>query len=54
MKKKFKRFLKGFGFGIGISAVANLITFSNLQIVNILVGGGIGVLLFFLFDINGS
>ena len=54
MKKKTKQFWKGLSVGLFISAVSNLITFSDLQIINILVGGGIGVAIFFLFDINGS
>lgn len=50
---KMKKFnIDGFYVGLIISALANLISFQELQISNVLLGGLLGILTFKIFGIN--
>lgn len=51
MKKKIK-YWEGFLFGLLLSAIANLITFQDIQLLNVGVGGLLGLAGYYLLGIK--
>ena len=47
--KHYSKLFKGFISGITVSTLANLITFDSFEIYNILVGGVIGIIIYYVF-----
>jgi len=52
LKKQKTQYWKGFMVGISISAFSNLITFQDVQLLNVFVGGILGIFIYEFFGIQ--